>query len=517
MNTATTTPSKGLRAIALGLGYSTASGEIRGTAIESIAAKADGGGSTVEISLTKSTSELEIALGIDVSKNIDFEEIVSFKEKMSFLNTIKVTETSVCIVVRSTVRLPVDYYPSPEIIGGDDMEAKLKSNADVNTFCMSYGDAYISNVKKGAQFFCVYKYECQSQHIKNKLFHEITASGLVEGIVASGSYGVTFESILDKYRQQEEVNMEAMGCTWAIPAKKNIIDIAFDFQQINASSITGVLDFTLTGYEHVFKTTAAQNAFKTVRSNRELLNGSAIEKGIIEKGNALIAAKQLSEDIQSFYAWYGMSASNISTQLTEIQADLQDYAKVLEAFNLYPSEALPFVPAFASYKYGKPSKNCILNGVHSSYGGIGGTEFNDFTAINALNEQWRLDQISASGDAWLNWIEVIYKNPSGSTKTISHGVPGGNAATSISLVDKSLTSILVTNRAGDWYQNCLVINAATGTEMSVGSVPNQLEEAYLFKIGTDTNQAFLGFFGSSCLYIDALGGVSVEFAAITWQ
>lgn len=507
----------GLTDIFLGAGYSTASGDIRALGIQGAPSYHNGGESNVKILVTQSSAELDVALGFDLSKSINFEKIASFKEKLKFLEALKVSETSVCIVVRSTVTLPVEAYKAPVVIGGETTEAALKTNADVDAFCTVYGDSYVSSIEKCAQFICIYKYECHSLNNKTKFFNEITAAGIVEGVVVSASYGTAFESTLKKFSDQQEVSMAAIGCEWPIPSDKNIIETAFEFQNIDKQSITGILRFSLTGYEHVFRSESAQNAFKTVRANRLLLNGNLNERGILLRANSILRARHLAEDVKSFYSWYGVNTTGIHDKLTQIETDLQEYSNLVEAFSLAPSQPFKNIPHFPSYYYGMPSRNCIHDGVHISYGGDGGSDFNDRKSLVVLNNQWRLSQITARGDDWMNWIEVTYEKPNGEKTTISHGEPGGDPETSISLGGNSINSIIVSNRNGDWYQNCLVINTSSGASMSVGSVPAQEDQVPIFKKSDDGIEVFIGFHGACGKYIDALGGSTTVFKTPAWN
>ena len=349
----------GLAAIYIGAGYSTASGDIRATAIQSEPSYTSGGESKVEIIVTQSNSDLEIALGFDLVKKVKFDKIASFQEKLKFLESLKVSETSVCVIVRSTVTLPQVTYEFPVILGGDDTEDTLTTDAAVNAFCMTYGDSYVSVVENSAQFIGIYKYECHSLSNKTKLYQELTASGIVDEVLLSASASSAFESKLEKFKDRQEFSMAAIGCIWSIPSDKNIIETAFEFQKIDNKNITGIRSFSLEGYEHVFRTETAQKAFMTVRANREILSGADQEPGLIQKANAIIRAKGIAEGVKSFYSWYGVENTDMDNRLTQIKSDLQEYWKLVDDFSLTPTKPFQNIPQIISYSYGVPSRNCI--------------------------------------------------------------------------------------------------------------------------------------------------------------
>ena len=112
---------------------------------------------------------------------------------------------------------------------------------------------------------------------------------------------------------------------------------------------------------------------------------------------------------------------------------------------------------------------------------------------------------------------MTYEKPNGDQTTIAHGKPGGDPATSISLPGEQITSIIVSKRKGDWYQNCLIINTKDGNSMSVGAVPDQTDQVSIFDKGDEGNHVFIGFHGACDLYIDALGGSTVLFQTPTWK
>ncbi|CBJ36457.1 conserved protein of unknown function [Ralstonia solanacearum CMR15] len=378
-----------------------------------------GGTSSVVYQVAMDLDTLYKSLDVSQSVSVGFGPIGGVSEKSEFVQTLRLTTFSVNIVVRAK-----------HVKGTDTATAfKLKSginppsgNSQLREFFRSYGDAFVSSITTGSEYYAVYTFYAQSKEEQQSLSVELKANGIFD----FGSVDASLQTKLNKVTTSTQVrlafNQNISGiANPKFPKPDDMIDYALAFPSLPIDA-PAIVAFAVTGYEHV----PNMGGFDPVAKNREFLIGPDGGGGL---SRYLVAETELLNQIEwlkKIYAFYqGFKDSKVDDVQREAQANLE----ALNAqFLLYESDPTATLtkPALPSLDMGTPM---LEYGVAQSpaRGGNGGSPFNDVDINTYIQNQTYVSAVQLRTGSEVDALIVTYQATAKSTSMQTyHGGGGGS-------------------------------------------------------------------------------------------
>ncbi|KVG23013.1 hypothetical protein WK92_06040 [Burkholderia ubonensis] len=380
-----------------------------------------GGTSRVFYQVAMDLDTLYQALDVSQSVSVGFGPIGGVDEKSEFVQRLSLTTYSVNIVVRAT-----------HVMGTNTATAfKLKSginppsgNTQLRDFFRSYGDAFVSSLTTGSEYYAVYTFYAQSKEEQESVSIELKHHGIFE----FGSVDTDLQTKLNKVTTSTQVrlsfNQNVSGiANPKLPTTDDMIAYALAFPSLPIDA-PAILAFAVTGYEHV----PDMSSFAPVAKNREFLIGPNGDSGLSQY---LVAETELLNQIawlKKIYAFYqGFQDGKVDEVQHEAQADLD---ALNEQFMLYESDPTAALtkPALPSLDRGTPM---LEYGTDQSpaRGGNGGSPFNDVDINTYIQNQTYVSDVTLRTGSEVDALIVTYVATAKATSTKTYHGGGGGKAT----------------------------------------------------------------------------------------
>ncbi|MBB3121554.1 jacalin-like lectin [Pseudoduganella violacea] len=496
----------------IGQGYSCTLGPLQ-TAVHTQVLDTAGGNSEIAVSLCSEEDTLKQSLEINIGRKIAVEGIGGYSEKFSLFQKLRFSEHSLCIVVKASVVSKSHYCQAAQL--HDDIAAPATA-AELDQFCKLYGDAYVSELVRGAQYFAVYAYRCKSREEKLELKARIEASGIIENVTVSGKAGSNFSHAVTQISQNVELHQTVIGSSFTMSGEQDVIRTAYAFFEAANNLPTGTVGFKTTGYEHVFSHPGIEAALAALAHNRQLFNGSGAQEGLLAREARLIGIKERLANLEHTMRRYGCTLDSATQERQrQIQADLDACNELRNRFNQSPTTPLenPYLPAAA---YGWPSIQYETR-QSKRLGGGGGQPYHDVTTTDFLDRGMRVSHIRLRGGAYVDLIEITYKDASGQTCKFTHGQEQGNQVENIALGDADyITEIAVPSSEGNIYIDYIRIKTNNFPQgVGVGGNDRNLEPIFSYD---DRNQhIFVGLVGRCERWNDAVSALFLQIKGVSWM
>lgn len=322
-------------------GFDSIGYKVKNTAVVPIKPPVDTTGkSTVSLKITKSLSEVYDAFDISASIAASYAGY-SAGAKASFVKKNKISKESICVIVKAVNQ-------SQRISRNDvELSEEAKKITDIDLFVQKYGDAYISEIIKGSEFYALYIFNCETKEQSQTVSASLTASGIypggkVEAGVSSAmqkaatlaNVSISLDYFLSGFKTPEQPVMSMDG----------LLEYANKFLAMPIDA-PAILQFEATSYEDLIG-----SDFDAVHDNIEYFTGSEFLTSF-EHINQL---KSSIEQISKVYKTYKTEVpSKLNDVLKLTIPDLKVLKAQFDAFEEKPSNRL-ILPRLVSLKEGLP-------------------------------------------------------------------------------------------------------------------------------------------------------------------
>jgi Jacalin-like lectin domain len=462
--------------------------------------KTVGGTSSVSYRVCTDLETLSNALEIDQSLSVGFGPIGSVDEKMKFVYNLSVTTYSVSIVVFSR-----------HLLGSEVMtDVALKSgmnpphgDEELREFFRGYGDAFLSSVSEGGEYYAVYTYYSQTREEQTELTASMKAHGIFEGGSVDSSLQTKISSFNSSVTTRVSFDQNMSGIrNPKFPDSDNIIAfaLAFPSMELTAPAIVG---YETLGYERV----PNFGDFQPIAKNREFFVGNTVVGGLTKP---LVQIQELQNQIKWIETVYGFYGGFADGKLTNTGALAKtDHDKINAMIEKYEEDPIGSFtwPKLPSLDNGTPELEYQIK--HSPiHGGNGGGPFDDVNVDTSIPQQTRISALQLRSGSRIDRLMTTYTNTS-STWTVEHGGNGGGLSNKLDLRPRNVV-LKVNGRSGSRVDH-LTFTTSNGDVLNGGGGGGG---PFSFDVPTDS--FLLGFAGRSGSELDAIQFVYGNFEPARW-
>lgn len=424
------------------------------------------GNSELQYTVTKSLEEIYSALNISASLSAKFFRSVSISAKVNFVKELKLTQESICIVVKASDKQNI--MNTNNVKFKNDIKAP-ETEEEAGEFVKKYGDAYISELVTGAEYYAVYAFICETSKQRTDLEAQFQASGVS---LFGGKLSASFQMKLENMSQSSSVNVTfqqiVSGFTNPhLPSQDQIIDYAISFFDRTIDQ-PAIISYNSTSYDHVpgFPAKVFDQINTNVKyftdPNRQFTKNELEISGLISQ----------CQEIESIYGHYKYKGDEKLIAVRQ-QAE-KDLLKLEDQLNSYSSNptgtySIPELPSLAS---GKPTLQSSFkysdlygHGKNSEYG----ISFNDVNESSYFQNRTRLIAVKLGFEIVINNIETTYEyyDPRYQKHTYGNGRGDALQSTFDLNLDSNSTIDSISGRSGN-YIDKLELISTTGNKITAG-------------------------------------------------
>jgi len=417
------------------LGYDTVrNAMLSSSAVDGKYKESDGARNVCNIEVCESVSDLARALEIDSSLSVSYLKSASATAKMKFMNSLKVTEKSLSIVVYANNESGTWSVNGFALKSEDDKPA---NDQEAAAFVRTYGDSFVKQATLGGEYYAVYTFRTTTSEEQSKLKTALELEGIYAGVTAKADVQVKIKNFTNRSTVHWTLKQEMTGLKGvALPDEDKLIEFALGFsgKTMNSPVTTG---FAVEGYERIPK---IGKAFDKVAANRRKFVG---ERGIMASLARLRGVKNQIEWLQAIYTTYKFQDPDLDAFEKKVDADLRTVEALIQDWTDNATGDFT-APALPSLEVGMPVLE-FAEGQPASFGQEGGTTFDFMPVAEAFAKQVRIAAIRLSDGDWKKFkvirrIEVDYESEKGPF-TRSHG-EGGSGREKFSLRKGQFPSLL---------------------------------------------------------------------------
>lgn len=259
--------------------------------------------------------------------------------KAAFMAGLKVTTTSIAVVVYASVVTDSEMAAEPALLVGPDDDAAA--------FFAQHGDGWVSKVVRGAEYIGVHVFYAQSAEQRQSVLNLLAAHGLGQG----GRLDETVQAALDKACAAAGVaRVFRQFCAGLgailLPAEAQAVAFAQGFDGM-APAAPEVLSFEVRGHETLAGMPAG---FAAVVRTRRLFNGCGVLDGLAYEFARLGGVTHSISHILRVYESYGFAGDEtLRRNLCRIKDDCGRLVALFERMDDDPSKGYlaPSLPALA--------------------------------------------------------------------------------------------------------------------------------------------------------------------------
>jgi hypothetical protein len=393
---------------ALFQGYNAVTGAGKSTAVTGHRTPT-GASTTARIHICSSIEEIASSLEIDQSLSASLEGMGGIDEKSTFFSSLKVTTSSLSIVVR--VKRCVAAEQMTDVWFKDGL-APPSTREELMDFVAAYGDSFIAGISKGGEYIGLFTFFSDTKEEQTKVTADLSAHGIVDGISVSADICMKLSNFHSTTNTASTFNQFISGVgKQKLPDPKEFGQFALDFSALDLDQPT-IVSAIGTGYEDV---PGFRKAFSLVAVNRQYFTGGNGKPGLVSDLLTLKAIRNQMATIKAIYTTYGGYVDNsIEDNQIANSADINTVQEQFSAYERDPTQSFDH-PPLSSLSKGSPSlqydKGVAQWGNRGHVGGDHEFDFDDVGDIDAfIRKQYRVSFILLRGTDQVNHMEIKYES-----------------------------------------------------------------------------------------------------------
>lgn len=481
-------------------GYDCISGNGLATGIEGTREKT-GGTSSVYYSVTKSISEIYEKLDISASLSVGLGGFANVSAKIKFVDELKLTEESICILVRACHIMGVYTATHYDFKIGVLPTTKVQ----IEDFVQKYGDAFISELRLGAEYYAVYTFHSQSKDQKKNVDAELKANGIGTWGKVDGAFQQKLDHVVKTTNISYAFNQNISGIdNPVLPKPDNLVQYSLDFLSLPVSD-PAVISYATTGYERVPGMQA--DLFDQIRKNRRYFaENSSFSKALASVTELLNKIGQI-RDIYEFYSF--VNDKKIDNGYLLAKTDLNRLQQQLHQYEDQPDQEFK-LPELPSLLEGIPVLNFRIS-YSDERGGTGGSFFDDVNPQTYLEQLARITEIKLYAGSMVDCLEVTYQALGQQPYSIRHGNSKGGSVSKLPMRPGVFIKALK-GRSGASIDRLNFI-ASDSSEISGGGSGGS---EFTFNLPVEGASVLIGFSGRSGAQLDQIRAVYATLLNAQW-
>ena len=506
-------------------GYDTFSGAGRNSAVKGTSAPL-GDSEIADTFVCISYSEVQTNLKISASASVTFGAGTgSVDAKAKFASSLEMTETTVVLLVYANhysyteAASSVHIIESPTIPG---VPSPLElAETDQATFCTTYGDSYVKQLVRGAEYMAAYVFFAQSKTEQMSISGDLTA--------AKGRGDAELQASLSTIATQYEVRLlfvqQLIGVdSKYLPTQKNAIDFALnDFQELSFDDASSaVISYVVSGYETGVVGMPAEFASSGVVQNRKLFNGTSSSKGLSDQyarlctvynGISYLTTRydpdpDVAAAHTGIYDVYGYTGdTKIPERARTVVSEMARLEALFDDMSSHPTQTFDVAPV-QGLEWGSPGLNVRVH--WTPMNGGDGTDFGEITGAGAVNNKFLLSALQLRGSDILYQIRYSFTT----SGWYEHGGTDGNLSPEWAFSDQRVYEIV--GKYGKYVYALEVLTLYPDGTKGIYQWPYSPTGDGVSTWTLPASSAFLGFYGQSGHKLDALGFVYATFGEAYW-
>lgn len=483
-------------------GYDCISGSGLATSVAGKTNKS-GGTSSVYYSVTKNIADLYEKLDVSASLSVGLGGFANVSAKLKFVEDLKLTEETICILVRANHTLSVQSTPDYEFKQG----IAPKDAAQVSQFVQAYGDAFISEIRLGAEYYAVYTFYSQSRDQKKNIDAQLKAKGIGGWGKVDSGFQAKLDSVVKDTNVKYAFNQNISGIeNPKLPKPDALVQYAIDFLSLPVND-PAIISFSSIGYEKVPNPDTEAGLFVQIRKNRWYFSENS------EFSKALASVTELInkiEQLQEIYQFYNFkNDEKLNRVYSTAKTDLKKLQDQLHQYEDDPVQdfKLPDLPSLLS---GVPVLNFGIS-YSDERGGDGGSFFDDLSLQNYVEQLTKISEIKMYSGNLVERLEVTYTASGMEPVTHYHGNDTKGRVNKLTMPDNVFIKS-IKGRSGARVDK-LEITASNGNEISGGGSGGS---EFTFNLPSE-NSILLGFTGRSGSTLDQIRAVYATFHNAQWS
>jgi hypothetical protein len=484
-------------------GLDSVSGFGRMTALNEGKSSRTGSESSTRYNVCQGIQELCTALNVSQSLSAGFG-LFGVDEKMTFLKDFSLTTHTLSIVVYASKIFGTQTVTDTGL--KDDAKERLQK--DSVAFWREYGDAYVSSITTGAEYYAVYAFYAETREEQQSLSADLMASGIFQG----GSLDAGFQNKLDEFTKSHTVrhhfdqHMSGTGST-EYPTPEKLIEFALHFPSLPIKEEEAeIISFTSSGYEHV----PDVGDFNPIAKNRNYFIGNGPEAGLENDLVKVIELLNLMDRLGKIYTLYdGFTDKKVDDLRKVAEKDREAIKKQLTDYQADPTRNFER-PDFPSLTQGTPALTYTLG--EMKLGGSGGEDhFDDVNdGRDFMQSLMRISKLQLRWSDYVYALIVTYINEHNQLTEYRHGGTDGDSNDDLVLLKEERIRS-VSGRSGR-YVDFLKFETSSGKYIEGGG-PGGDRSSWTVPDGSFV----LGFKGRSGRLLDKVAIVYVTFKEATWN
>lgn len=453
----------------------------------------------------RSSDEVRLALSLSSKESATLPGLGSADIKQRYVGEMKMTSTSVAMVVYVGVIIGVTSFHDVQLLPDAGVPATEEA---VGRFIQVHGDSWVSSVSLGSEYWATYMFETASLEQQSELAAELAVGGEVYGVDIEKDVRAKVTAVIQKSRARLDFKQMATGYAGTLPStREEAFKFASEFPGKEHPAPT-VVECELQGYEHV-PHCDFHGLWKPVSRSRELfLRHDRPMQSIIPQLGAIRELVNQGDLLNDIYRTYGYAGDHrLDEVMKQARNDLEALEATAEGVAREPWKEWR-VPSTQSLGAGIPQLNVTLQRSFR-YGGEGGDE-HPGPDLSYVQQRKRFAGLTAHTNGIVTMLDLVWRDPEQREYHDQYGTDGGDSH-SISLAkDEYVTSVRL--RTGDMLDQ-VSITTSHGQALEFGGGGGSSHGPMAFHEG---GCSFLGFYGRAGWRVDGLGTVGAAFSPATW-
>jgi hypothetical protein len=442
---------------ALGQGYSVFTGEGWSTAVSGPSTDSEGE-ILVNCKICQSSEELAGVLDVSASVSAGFSSIASVDAKLSFMYSLNLTKYSVSVVVHSKQVTGKKRFTSVNL-----KVPPPTTNDQLRDFFANYGDAYISEIAKGGEYFAVYAFYSETRDEQVSVMAGLSAAGIVEGVPVKGDLQAKISMALKTATTRTYFDQRILGVKKAeLPEPSKLVDFALKFGNLDKDAPV-ILGMKWQGYEHAV---GMSSYFKPVATNRKIFLELVQKQTLVQR---LLNQAQGIRDTYEFYGGYTDQKLN-----NTIAAAPQDIKAIDAQIDRYLDDPVANYSTVASMRLPSLDNGLPLVDYEVKYHTIGKSggkaPDKDVNPGTVVEQRLSIRRVAFNADKKVYKMKITYESEDVGKSTVEVGGGGGkDKGTDLAPKDR------IEQMFGSYkdYVDNIYIEAKSGAYLQVGEEAGQ--------------------------------------------
>lgn len=448
------------------------------------------------------------AINLSASASVSYLDIGGASDKATFTRDLSLTTYSISVIAYGHKVSENLSVKTVQFIEG----VTPPTSDTLKSFYRKYGDSYISQIKKGAEYIGIYTFFAQTKEEQQSIQNTLSVNGIYDGIKFDSEIQNKLSQVRKNVNTRQSFSQILFGFnSMKLPDQNEIgkfLDNEFASTKPDAPTI---ISYSTSGYETVLD----NDAFGSIEKTRQLFDGKFTSLTLAEVISNMAYLRNQVDFISSVYLTYGIdegSDPKFFNNRTKIAEDWKTLSSLVTQIYDKPYERFT-IPKLDSLTFGVPELTVRIE-ENAPWGGDSGAPFQDVTYMS-VHSQTKISRIVMRGGAWVDCLEVTYVNAEGKKTVCTHGGNGGAESLPFNLQPRERIISIKGTATAERYIYQLEFKTNYNQQFKWPLKPDGAAKMFP-PLELKDNQVILGFGGRAGKYLDQLQPIICTFIPAEW-